>query len=545
MRNFKFCIALILLLVPAAAVMAQTPTLEISESDTRPTVIVDLNTSLTSFSKTITITYTGGAPGEAKTLKVQRFDLKEEGGKAVIDRSSISIPSASLIKDQPQDVSVTVSNVTRVGTYKAPVKFWVESNPPAEIMLTVVVKPKVDVTVVTAQNVQLVRCSPFPCSLIRWLPDRLLGRERGLTVNNQTPTNLRISLDSVLLRGDKTGQYITNVSLKLPDPNASDQPLGARKPTAVVLNLPETNHLVPDHYVGTINFGLNDSEVRPTVNYSIDVRDAPWFALLVLLIGVIVGRLVKSMNSPEAITQLKLIRRLYRLQSKTLSLKDNHYRARLLAELDETKERINAADDTEAVLTHELDKIETRINLLSKLEQLQVRIESLQNGTLKQELQAKCMAAGQALREGRLDECLESIKAIAAQLEALPIDANAESFGGLLISVRDLNEEGAKAVAADKAVAPPPPGFLPRALAWLSGANFMNAEVRYWLVRPVFFLLLLFLLVMVGLKTLYVDAGASFGSEGLYDYLGLFMWGISAEVAQNTLQNLRLPGASR
>jgi hypothetical protein len=46
---------------------------------------------------------------------------------------------------------------------------------------------------------------------------------------------------------------------------------------------------------------------------------------------------------------------------------------------------------------------------------------------------------------------------------------------------------------------------------------------------------------MVGLKTLYVDNGASFGAEGLYDYLGLFMWGLSAEVAQSTLQNLRLP----
>jgi hypothetical protein len=53
------------------------------------------------------------------------------------------------------------------------------------------------------------------------------------------------------------------------------------------------------------------------------------------------------------------------------------------------------------------------------------------------------------------------------------------------------------------------------------------------------YLLLLLLLALVGMKTLYVDAGTTFGSAGLYDYLGLLLWGLSADVAQRSLQQLQ------
>lgn len=41
-----------------------------------------------------------------------------------------------------------------------------------------------------------------------------------------------------------------------------------------------------------------------------------------------------------------------------------------------------------------------------------------------------------------------------------------------------------------------------------------------------------------GFNTLYVKAPAGFGSAGLLDELGLFMWGLTADVAQGALQRL-------
>ncbi len=90
----------------------------------------------------------------------------------------------------------------------------------------------------------------------------------------------------------------------------------------------------------------------------------------------------------------------------------------------------------------------------------------------------------------------------------------------------------------------PDPGPVKRWLSALAGTGLISADVRFWVLRPLFFLLLLIFLVLIGLKTLYIDAGTNFGPEGLYDYLGLVLWGMSADVVQRTLQNLQLPRAA-
>ena len=66
----------------------------------------------------------------------------------------------------------------------------------------------------------------------------------------------------------------------------------------------------------------------------------------------------------------------------------------------------------------------------------------------------------------------------------------------------------------------------------------MNAEVRYWIVQPFLWLILLIVLLLLGLQTLYVNAGTTFGVAGVYDYLALFVWGLTADVASTSLINL-------
>jgi len=78
-----------------------------------------------------------------------------------------------------------------------------------------------------------------------------------------------------------------------------------------------------------------------------------------------------------------------------------------------------------------------------------------------------------------------------------------------------------------------------RSLSWLSGAEPFDGSFLYAYIRPFLFLLLLVLLASVGLYNSYVK-NATFGVEGYFDYLSLFLWGISADVAQKTLQNLSL-----
>ena len=74
----------------------------------------------------------------------------------------------------------------------------------------------------------------------------------------------------------------------------------------------------------------------------------------------------------------------------------------------------------------------------------------------------------------------------------------------------------------------------------LSGDSPVGTKFRFWILRPVLGLALLLLLCLTGLYTLYIKV-PTFGSAGMYEYLGLFLWGLGAEVAQRTLTSLQLP----
>ncbi|MDY6902886.1 MAG: hypothetical protein SWZ49_33165, partial [Cyanobacteriota bacterium] len=78
---------------------------------------------------------------------------------------------------------------------------------------------------------------------------------------------------------------------------------------------------------------------------------------------------------------------------------------------------------------------------------------------------------------------------------------------------------------------------LQESLIFLSGSKF-RTQATYWFARPLFSLVLLFGLSTVGLRSLYVQKGTTFGADPFSDYLGLFIWGLSADVASRSLSNL-------
>ena len=80
-------------------------------------------------------------------------------------------------------------------------------------------------------------------------------------------------------------------------------------------------------------------------------------------------------------------------------------------------------------------------------------------------------------------------------------------------------------------------------LVTLSGSSEqVRAEATFWVVRPLLSLILLIGLSIVGINTLYVENGTTFGAKPLSDYLGLILWGLSADVASRSLSSLRGEG---
>ncbi|WP_026082235.1 hypothetical protein [Mastigocladopsis repens] len=79
--------------------------------------------------------------------------------------------------------------------------------------------------------------------------------------------------------------------------------------------------------------------------------------------------------------------------------------------------------------------------------------------------------------------------------------------------------------------------WLQKSLIFLPGSQF-RTQATYWFARPLFSLALLVGLSVVGLRSLYVQKGSTFGADPFSDYLGLLVWGMSADVASRSLSNL-------
>jgi hypothetical protein len=62
------------------------------------------------------------------------------------------------------------------------------------------------------------------------------------------------------------------------------------------------------------------------------------------------------------------------------------------------------------------------------------------------------------------------------------------------------------------------------------------------LVRWLLYVVLLLVLLAVGLDSLYVTKGATFGAHPFADYLSLILWGLGSDVAGRTLANPRGSG---
>jgi hypothetical protein len=349
----------------------------------------------------------------------------------------------------------------------------------------------------------------------------------------------------LILRGEKTGHILTGGDIRS---SIAKDTLPASSSVPVELNIINRDALPPDRYVGALRLGLKGTDSPAFASFTLDVRDAPWWALAVLLLGVIVGRLVKNMSTPEALLQVKLLKRLYRLQNVVRALRSERDLKVLLGRLDDLRARIESGSETEQVLTQALDKVEVTARLLNRLEQLKQDAMPLSNVTLREEIIGKVDAAAKASLEGEAGECERLITEIEISLRQAHVNVADDAVAGAHVEGAlnsALNASAASEEAREVHEMPPPPspGVPQRLLAALSGADLMSAGARYWVWKPVFFLLLLALLTLLGLKTLYIDNGANFGVGGIYDYLGLFLWGLSAEVVQRTLQNLPTPGS--
>jgi hypothetical protein len=521
--------------LPAAA---QTPALQEDAAD-KPLVIRGvLAPGTTAFSGSVRLTATVKDPGELRLLPTELRAGTDP--KAVIDRSSVAIPAGTrLDREQPQDVRVTVSNVQRPGTYKGSLRFQLagQSGDALEVALELVVTARPVVKpVAPTLTLQLVRAGPLDGLAAWFLPRSALRDEWLVPLDNATLSNVELEGAVVVMTGEKTGDSVRADEVTAGVPRT----LKAGQVTSVPLTF-RRDQLAPEHYKGTVRFQVQGLDEPVSVNVDLSVRDGPLWPLVVVLLGVVLGRLSRGLSTPQAQLQGNLYPRYYRLRQEATRVRNPEAGARLDTDLAALERKISLGEADEATLTQEANQLETRIQFLAGLDELEVQLAAnAQAAALAQQVLPQIREARQDALAGNIAHAQELRTQVEQRLRQVqqdqPMGAARDILAGALRVVQ------AAAPQAQQA-APTPPGgprwnWLANFLAFLTGSSVAQARISYWLFRPLMFLVLLVLLVLLGMQSLYVNAGASFGVNGVYDYVGLLLWGMSADIAQRTLQNL-------
>ena len=540
----------LLLSLPASITAQETapakdgkPKLEIDPSDTPLVINGELNGQTAAFSGNMRLTITGGDVSELRLLP---SDLRHsKHNSIVIDRSHITIPAGTALSDgQPRDVRVTVHNITRPGEYSAELKLLSpdkEAPNPLLIPLKLNIGAQPIVKPVSPNlTIQVVRChGDIECLLATWLlPDSVLRHDWVVYLDNKTRLPVTVTDATVVMRGDKSGNAVTPNEIYLDVP----QTLPENKIEPIKLTI-ERNRFSPDRYQGTVHFKVENSDEPIVLNILLNVRDKPFWAIVIILFGIFVGRLARSMETPTVRTQIKLMPAFTQLRAKAMQLNKDQAAINYVNQQVKTiKEQLNAPDVSEAKLWPEIKKLTKQIDLLLNLAEIESKLEKLSpRSATRSDLTAKIADARKKLIDGQIDEAQKRLTeiAIALQKRQQDLKMGEQETKDLVADIQVNMTELADTESTEPIVSPP--HSVMKSLAWLlalvSGLQ-MNAEVRYWIVQPFLWLILLIVLLLLGLQTLYVNAGTTFGVAGVYDYLALFVWGLTADVASTSLINL-------
>lgn len=532
-----------------------------------------LDGKTTTFSGVIRLTAIGG---NVSGLQLLASDLKPPSPNPtpIIDRGNISIPAISLTNEQPEDVRVTVSNVTQPGDYQGTLIFLIPGQKESDalqvpLMLNIGIVPNVlpALGANTTVSIQVVHnqvpwLDDFFVSL--FMPDSFKRDDWQIQLDNQTPATVNVTNVTVVMHGVNNNVVLASNEAQVSCPSTHKQitpstpcPLAANQVTSFDLMI-KRNALLPDDYQGTLRFSLVNATTPATVNVDLKVRNGPFLPLFVLIIGVLVGFVYQNTTTTLALKQVHLYPTYNQSKEEAQGIKDKEALYDVQAKLQDALNQINSASSnaTEGVVQKELDAIDHRIHIYLKLQEMEDIILLYINDADAQGLVNQIHAARADLVTIDIQGDTTSIvnKTTEIQQKVDEVFTNQASIVKTEPDKQNLADDKTPALASLRGAKAEIDSLLPGILTslkkikpesrkqkfpfkrldgWLQGASF-----QYNVVQRVLGIVLVIVLILIGLQTLYVNGGTTFGTAGLSDYLGLVLWGIGAKVAQSTLKNL-------
>ena len=414
---------------------------------------------------------------------------------------------------------------------------------PRSQAITPVTEPKLLPLKGTDQiRLQLVNCGWWlDCAVARLLlPANATIGQRELQFDNSARSSVDVLNAAVVVQGDFTGYQLTNQAISLPQ---TIQSLPANQIVSVPLTL-NRSQMPPDLYGGNIYLTLQNRSDRLVLPINLSVRNGPLLPLIVLFFGVILGRLFKYMQE-RGEPQAKSLGEVYRLRGDIERSGLEEQNKQLLFAMVSDVETMVAREQLECVPI-QIQAIRDRLDILTNLQllesQLNEKAEKLPADA--DEFTTPIRRVRRLIAEKKDTEAKTLLEEISANL-----DKHNSTRGAGDASLEPYKRSIQEAVTATDRINQPgaiqirPVGQaakFQRVLITLSGVSErVRAEATFWVVRPLLSLILLVGLSAVGMGSLYVENGTTFGARPFSDYLGLILWGLSADVASRSLSSLQ------
>ena len=269
----------------------------------------------------------------------------------------------------------------------------------------------------------------------------------------------------------------------------------------------DASEAAPDRYTGTGEIVLLDGERRLALPVEVSVRVNPWRVLVLILIGVLLGRLAKWMNDRgDQILAARNRVDQFAARRNQLDLQFQQYLEPTLLELRKMLAAGRFAATEGAITT-----ANARAELVERAASLWQWAKLKDDKAIREQIRS----LGNALTYST------DFAGVTARLNQIDAELGQER------PVQREFARGARTIAHDDATS---------GRRWERISAFATKAAV--VLHPSLELIGVLLLAFVGFEALYVNGSATFGANPVADYLTAIVWGLSADVAARTITSL-------
>ena len=474
------------------------------------------------------------APVEVRELIFRSTDLHRKGGSEEIGRQQVSLTGSATVAlspNTPKDIEIKITGIKYPGTYTGTIYFLEPGQglkPAVRVPIEVIAESAPTLAPrkgSDAVKIQLFDCSWSDCWIARLFQPGAFSPTYPLMFDNASLEEFMMTA-TVNASGEVTHRSLENVLSIESQVKVPVQPV-----FTLPIKIGDAN-LFPDHYSGDIQLRMAmGAPPIYKIPLEVYVRTGPAWPLIILFLGIILGRLLKYMKD-KGNSQADLLLSFYRLETRIASSPD----AQLLQEMLEAVKTL-IYDMKLDVAKKEITDIENRATQLDTLRGLESTLKPRESEAAISSILSDIRKTRDFIKNKLDKAAADQITQIQTAMQNLPPPSSVHARMQAM-AVAQAKRAGVDAARTVQGTAEVPPGSV-RRLRIVTGIDSgLLAEVTLRVLRPAAWVILIVALLLLGMQQLYLK-NATFGSDPFSDYFSLLVWAMSSDVASRTLASLK------